>query len=102
MFNVKRMASRCFTIRMGSNDAMMRAKWWNAPRKQWMSLLERREDQVFLVLTVIIGALVGLTVVAFILLTERVGMRLYPPGGETWRRLLMPVAGSLGIGYLLF
>ena len=67
-----------------------------------MSLLERREDQVFLILTLIIGALVGLTVVAFILLTERAGMRMYPPGGERWRRLALPIAGSLGIGYLLF
>jgi chloride channel protein, CIC family len=45
---------------------------------------------------------VGLTVVAFILLTERFGMRLYPAGGAAWRRLLVPVAGSLGMGYLLF
>ena len=40
-------------------------------------------------------------VVAFILLTERMGMRLYPIGGAPWRRLLFPVVGSLGIGYLL-
>jgi hypothetical protein len=40
--------------------------------------LSGREDQVFLVLTLLIGALVGLIVVAFILLTERVGQRLYP------------------------
>ncbi len=81
---------------------MMRARWWNTPVKRWMSLLERREDQVFLILTLIIGALVGLSVVAFILLTERAGMRMYPPGGETWRRLALPIAGSLGVGYLLF
>jgi len=81
---------------------MTRARWWNAPGKRWMSLLERREDQVFLILTLIIGALVGLSVVAFILLTERAGMRMYPPGGERWRRLALPIAGSLGIGYLLF
>jgi CIC family chloride channel protein len=29
-------------------------------------------------------------------------MRLYPAGGAPWRRLLFPVVGSLGIGYLLF
>ena len=29
-------------------------------------------------------------------------MRLYPVGGSPWRRVLFPVAGSLGIGYLLF
>ena len=29
-------------------------------------------------------------------------MRLYPVGGAPWRRLLFPVVGSLGIGYLLY
>ena len=76
--------------------------WLKAPRKRWTALLEQREDQVFLVLTLIIGALVGLVVVAFILLTENVGMRLYPPGSATWRRLALPVLGSLVIGYLLY
>ncbi|HEX3472395.1 MAG TPA: chloride channel protein, partial [Silvibacterium sp.] len=50
----------------------------------------------------VIGALTGLAVVAFILLTERAGMRLYPPGGARWRRLLFPIVGSLSMGYLLF
>ena len=53
-------------------------------------------------LALVIGALTGLAVVAFILLTERAGMRLYPVGGDRWRRLLLPVGGSLGIGYLLY
>jgi len=64
--------------------------------------LQEREDQVFLILSLVIGALTGLAVVAFILLTERMGMRLYPVGGARWRRLLFPVVGSLGIGYLLY
>jgi len=64
--------------------------------------LREREDQVFLILALVIGALTGLAVVAFILLTERMGMRLYPVGGAPWRRPLFPVVGSLGIGYLLF
>ena len=64
--------------------------------------LRQREGQIFLVLALVIGALTGLSVVAFILLTERMGMRLYPVGGAPWRRLLFPVAGSLGIGYLLY
>jgi CIC family chloride channel protein len=50
----------------------------------------------------VIGALTGLVVVAFILLTERAGMRLYPVGSNPARRLLFPVAGSLVIGYLLY
>ena len=57
---------------------------------------------MFLVLALVIGALTGLVVVAFILLTERTGMRLYPVGSAPERRLLLPVAGSLAIGYLLF
>src|SRR5450755_1170544 len=64
--------------------------------------LRLRESQVFLILSLIIGAITGLAVVAFILLTERLGMRLYPVSGAPWRRLLFPVAGSLGIGYLLY
>ncbi len=64
--------------------------------------LRQREEQVFLVLALVIGALTGLAVVAFIVLTERLGMRLYPVGGAPWRRVLFPVVGSLGIGYLLF
>jgi len=65
-------------------------------------LLNEREEQVFLILTLLIGALVGLMAVAFILLTERVGMRLYPVGGAAWHRVLIPVVGSLLMGYLLY
>jgi len=64
--------------------------------------LQQREGQIFLVLALVIGALTGSAVVAFILLTERMGMRLYPVGGAPWRRVLFPVVGSLGIGYLLY
>ena len=74
--------------------------------KTWLSgrlaELRQREGQIFLVLALVIGALTGLAVVAFIVLTERMGMRLYPVGGAPWRRLLFPVVGSLGIGYLLY
>jgi chloride channel protein, CIC family len=77
-------------------------KWWEVPTRQWVDFLKRREDQVFLVLTLVIGALVGLTVVAFIVLTEHVGARIYPPGGAAWHRVLAPVVGSLSMGYLLF
>ena len=68
----------------------------------WRRLMSGREEQVFLILTLIIGAVVGLIVVAFILLTERFGARLYPAGGAAWRRVLIPTIGSLGMGYLLF
>src|SRR5450631_1160367 len=75
--------------------------WWKTPLLHRVVKLQQREDQIFLVLALVIGALTGLAVVAFILLTERMGMRLYPVGGAPWRRLLFPVVGSLGIGYLL-
>ena len=72
------------------------------PLFQRLEILQSREEQVFLVLTLVIGALTGLVVVAFIVLTERVGMRLYPPGAAHWRRILFPVAGSASMGYLLY
>ena len=74
--------------------------WWDASSRQWAAFLRNREEQVFLVLTLLIGGLVGLVVVAFIIVTERFGARLYPAGGAAWRRMLVPVAGSLGTGYL--
>src|SRR5450755_3487392 len=75
-------------------------------RRNWLlrrlSELRQREGQIFLVLALVIGALTGLAVVAFIMLTERLGMRLYPVGGAPWRRVLFPVVGSLSVGYLLY
>src|SRR5258705_4170620 len=68
----------------------------------WRRLMTGREEQVFLILTLIIGAVVGLIVVAFILLTERFGAKLYPAAGAAWRRVLIPTVGSLGMGYLLY
>jgi chloride channel protein, CIC family len=61
-----------------------------------------REDQLSVVLSIVIGVIVGLTVVAFILLTGRLATRMYPPGGAAWRRLLVPIVGTLVSGYLLF
>jgi CIC family chloride channel protein len=78
-----------------------RKNWRDSSSRQWASFLRNREEQVFLVLTLFIGALVGTVVVAFILLTERSGARLYPAGGAAWRRLLVPIAGSALMGYLL-
>src|ERR1700733_13839640 len=76
--------------------------WWNAPLQWWALRTARRQGRLLLVLSIVIGALTGLAVVAFILLTERLGMRLYPVGSAAWRRVLIPVLGSLGMGYLLF
>lgn len=63
--------------------------------------LRQHEDKVLLVLTLMIGAIVGLVIVAFILLTENLGARMYPAGGAAWRRIVVPVAGSLVTGFLL-
>jgi CIC family chloride channel protein len=76
--------------------------WWQIPSRHWSAFLKRREDQIFLLLTLLIGALVGLVVVAFIVLTEHAGLRIYPVGGAPWRRFLLPLTGSLTMGYLLF
>src|SRR5271156_5165944 len=76
--------------------------WWRAPLQWWALHTAERQGRLLLVLSIVIGALTGLAVVAFILLTERLGMRLYPVGSAAWRRVLIPVLGSLGMGYLLF
>jgi CIC family chloride channel protein len=78
------------------------AAGWRNRFLRSVSELRQREGQIFLILALVIGALTGLVVVAFIVLTERLGMKLYPVGGAPWRRLLFPVAGSLSIGYLLY
>ncbi len=59
------------------------------------------EEKIQLVLTLVIGAVVGLVVVAFIVLTENLGSKLYPAGGAAWRRVFIPLAGSLITGFLL-
>jgi len=76
--------------------------WWKSPARHWNTLLHEREEQVFLVLTLLIGALTGLMAVTFILLTESFGFHLYPAGGAGWHRVLVPVVGSLFMGYLLY
>lgn len=64
--------------------------------------LRRQEDRFALLLSLIIGALVGLVVVAFVVLTGRLAAQMYPAGGAGWRRILVPTIGSLVTGILLF
>src|SRR5439155_25394997 len=72
-------------------------------KSEWLAFLTQREEQVFLLLTLVIGALVGAAVVAFILLTQRFGARIYAGHeGASWPRFVIPVAGSLAMGYVLF
>jgi CIC family chloride channel protein len=79
---------------MSGKDQATSGSWFKHPLSYLVARMQQREDQVFLVL--------ALVIVAFILLTERAGLRLYPTGGAPWRRLFFPVVGSLGIGYLLW
>ena len=71
--------------------------------KRWTDagFLRAHEGKVLLFLTLIIGAVVGLVVVAFIVVTENLGSRMYPAGGAAWRRLIIPVIGALITGFLL-
>src|SRR6266566_1094559 len=83
----------------------MRRPTLRALPKRLVGLIEdlrRKEDRLSLVLSLFIGALVGLVVVAFILLTGRLAAHMYPAGGLGWRRILVPTLGSLLTGYLLF
>lgn len=76
-----------------------RSEYWHL--RYWRGHFPWSENQVFLALTLVMGALAGLAAVAFILLTERLGARLYPPGVPAPRRVLGPIIGSLSMGYLL-
>jgi chloride channel protein, CIC family len=91
-----------YSTEMSEGGQTTSGSWWRTPLLHRVARLQQREDQLILLLALVIGAFTGIAVVAFILLTERLGMRLYPVGGAPWRRLLFPVLGSLGIGYLLF
>ncbi len=69
---------------------------WPAPER-----IRRHEDALLLVVTLLVGAGVGLVVVAFIVVTERLGSQLYPAEAAAWRRLVVPVLGALISGWLL-
>ncbi|HEX5229232.1 MAG TPA: chloride channel protein [Bryobacteraceae bacterium] len=83
----------------------------SAPAQNWRSRLEhwttgdsllQYEDKILLLLTLIIGAIVGLVVAAFIYVTEDLGARMYPDGSPAWHRVLIPTAGALITGWLLW
>jgi chloride channel protein, CIC family len=87
--------------RMAESERGSRSFWEQMKSLADAETLSRHEDKVLLVLTLIIGAVVGLVVVAFILVTENLGARMYPAGGQAWRRLVIPAAGALLTGFLL-
>src|SRR3974390_2499226 len=87
---------------MNETGEQAKVGWFRAQALRWAAFRNEREEQVFLLLTLLIGALVGLVVVAFIVLTERFGAHLDPAGVTPWRRLVVPTLGSLTMGYLLY
>jgi len=70
--------------------------------ERWLEGVRQSENNLALALSLVIGALVGLVVVAFILLTGRLAARMYPAGGASWLRIMVPTLGSLVTGYLLY
>ena len=62
--------------------------------------LSGHEDKILLLLALVISAVVGLIVVAFVAVTERMGRVLLTAGAV--QRVLSPLVGSLVGGWLLF
>ena len=89
-------------MRMDTEPAVPR-RTWSSPLRGWAEAegLQRHEDKLLLVLTLLIGAVVGLVVVAFIVATESLAAWFYPANGPGWRRLVIPTAGALLTGVLL-
>ena len=87
---------------ISERQVQTKTKWRWTPSQQWAALVKQREEQVFLLVTLLIGALVGLAVVAFIVLTERFGARIDATVAPAWRRLVVPIVGSLSMGFLLY
>src|SRR5580704_19480165 len=69
--------------------------------RKWLEELRQSENQLVLVLSLVVGILVGLVTVGFILVTGRLAAHMYPAGGSGWRRILVPTLGSLFTGFLL-
>ena len=91
-------------IEMAESTMPMRSTvGWKIRLKSWVDpeRIRQHEDKVLLVLTLVLGVVVGLVVVAFILLTENLASRMYPSGGAAWRRVLLPILGALSTGFLL-
>src|SRR5258708_38086916 len=74
--NVRRNEKSVDREAMAAKPEQTSARRWWAPSQRWAALVKQREEQVFLLVTLLIGALVGVTVVGFIVLTERFGARI--------------------------
>ena len=86
---------------MSDSPTAGRRRWTTRVRWPDPERLKRHEDTLLLVITLLVGAVVGLVVVAFIVVTERLGSQLYPAEAAPWRRLAVPVLGALVSGWLL-
>jgi len=84
-----------------SPKAMSSPRTLSSKLNAWIDELRQSENQLTLVLSLVVGVLVGLVTVGFILVTGRLAARMYPAGGAGWRRILVPVFGSLSTGFLL-
>ena len=90
-------------VRSQSTNVPSDAAPWYSRLVDLVEDLRRREDRLALLLSLLIGALVGLVVVAFILLTGRLAAHMYPPGDDAaWRRIAVPTLGALVTGVLLY
>jgi chloride channel protein, CIC family len=72
------------------------------PFQRWLAQVDLREHEgkILLLLALVISAVVGLVVVSFVALTERLGRVLL--AASAWQRFLSPLAGSLIGGWLLY
>ncbi len=84
-------------IRLIARALASPARFW----QQWLGRIELRghEDKILLLLSLVISATVGLIVVSFVVVTERLGSKLITAGAT--ERMLSPVLGSLVTGWLL-
>ncbi len=75
---------------------------WLQPIRRRLARIDLREheDKILIVVALVISAVVGLIVVAFVAMTERMGRVLLTAGAM--QRFLSPVVGSLVAGWLLF
>ncbi|MFQ5663487.1 MAG: chloride channel protein [Terriglobia bacterium] len=76
-------------------------KSWQAWLPRWLARLRLHEHQVFLVLTIIIGLLAGLSAVLFTLAINSVNLHLFGLSPSALRLVLVPTLVSLVSAFLL-
>lgn len=75
--------------------------WTRLGKRTWLRVgLREHEDKVLAVLALVISAVVALTVVAFVVITERLSARLSQ--ADTLARIVSPFVGALAGGWLLY